>query len=142
MTAATASASDVRPSKGLHYGLWVVQVLLAAAFVGAGLMKLTSPIAEMAAKMNWVNHTPAGLVRFIGASEFTGALGLIFPAATRIKAFLTPVAATALVLVMAMAAAFHLYLGEAQMMMPSLVLGALAAFVAWGRFTRAPIASR
>lgn len=142
MTTATASASDVRPSKGLHYGLWVVQVLLTAAFVMAGLMKLTTPIAELAVKMSWVNHTPAGLVRFIGGSELLGGLGLLLPAATRIKPILTPVAASALVLVMVLAAGFHLYLGEAGLMMPSLVLGVLSAFVAWGRFAKAPIAAR
>jgi hypothetical protein len=31
-------------------------------------------------------------VKFIGVVEFAGALGLILPAATRIKPFLTPLA--------------------------------------------------
>ena len=35
------------PSKGLHIGLWVVQALLAFAFLGAGSMKLFSPAEEL-----------------------------------------------------------------------------------------------
>ena len=144
MTTATADSAPhtASPSKGLHIALWVVQGLLAAAYLMAGSMKLTQPIADLAVKMNWVNHTPAGLVRFIGAAELTGMLGLILPSVTRIKPVLTPLAAGALVVVMAMAAAFHVYIGEPQMMVPSLVLGALAAFVAWGRFKKAPIQPR
>lgn len=142
MTTATASASDARPSKGLHYGLWAAQVLAGLAFVMAGLMKTTTPIADLAAKMSWVTHTPEGLVRFIGASELLGGLGLVLPAATRIKPILTPVAAAALTLVMVLAAGFHLYLGEPERMPASIVLGLISVFIAWGRFSKAPIAAR
>jgi len=141
MTTATAAVSDARPSKGLHYGLWVAQVLLFAAFMMAGLMKVTTPIAELAVKMAWVAEMPA-LVRFIGTSELLGAIGVLLPAATRIKPILTPIAAAALVVVMVLAAGFHIYRGEIPQMAPSVILGLLAAFVAWGRFTKAPIAAR
>jgi len=140
MTTMTAETSS--PSKGMHVGLWVAQALLAVAFTGADLMKLTTPLAELATKMAWVNHVPAGLVPFIGAAELAGVLGLILPSATRIKPGLTPLAAALLVVVMLLAAATHLSIGEAPMVLPNLVLGGLAAFVAWGRFKAAPIAAR
>lgn len=56
----------------------------------------------------------------------------------------TPVHPTriGLVTVMALAAAFHLSRGEAALMGPSVVLGTLAAFVAWGRARRVPLAPR
>jgi putative oxidoreductase len=80
------------------------------------------------------------MVRFIGACELAGAVGLILPAATRIRPMLTPLAASGLVVVMLLAMAFHISRGEAAQALPiNLTLGALAAFVAWGRFRKAPI---
>ncbi|MFZ5479665.1 MAG: DoxX family protein [Myxococcota bacterium] len=121
------------PAKGLHYGLWTVQLLLAAAFGMAGAMKATAPIAELAQNMPWVNDVPAAMVRFIGASEFLGAVGLVAPLATGIKPRLTALAAAGLVVVMALAAAFHASRGEYAGIGINAVLGGLAAFVAWGR---------
>ncbi len=53
---------------------------------------------------------------------------------------LTPLAAAGLVATMVGAGALHVWLGEPPI--PNLVLGALAAFVAWGRFKKAPISAR
>jgi uncharacterized membrane protein YphA (DoxX/SURF4 family) len=140
MTAA-ASVAPTTP-RGLHISLWVVQVLLALAFGSAGLMKLSLPIVDLAAKMVWPGAMPALLVRFIGLSEFLGGVGLILPSLTRIQPKLTPLAASGLVTVMVLAGAFHLSRGEFQLVPINLVLGALAAFIAWGRFKKAPIAPR
>jgi putative oxidoreductase len=146
MTTATANANASRlarsPGKPLRIGLWVVQALLGAAFIMAGVMKSTQPIDALAQQMTWVQHYSAGMVRFIGISELLGGIGLLLPALTRIKPILTPIAASALVLVMALAAGHHLMHGEATMIAPNIILGALAAFVAWGRFKAAPIVPR
>lgn len=141
-TASSEQISTQERGKGLHVGLWVAQALLALAFVGAGLMKLTTPVEQLRAAMPWVNGAMGPLVRFIGAAEFAGALGLILPAATRTKPGLTPLAAAGLATVMALAALTHLSRGELGMVAPNLVLGGLAAFVAWGRARKAPIAPR
>ncbi len=122
--------------------LWVAQVLLAAAFGMAGVMKSTMPIVDLAQAMKWPGEVPPALVRFIGLSELAGAIGLVLPAITRIKPGLTPLAASGLVLVMILAAIFHITRGELAMLPGPIVLGLLAAFVAWGRSTRAPIAAR
>jgi hypothetical protein len=136
------AATAVPRSKVLHYSLWVVQGLLGAAFLMAGFMKATTPLDQLGANMAWVTHTPGALVRFIGISEIAGGLGLILPAATRIKPILTPIAAGALVVVMVLAFLTHLVLGEPEGLPVNVVLGGLAAFVAWGRFTKARIAPR
>jgi len=136
-TAPTAS----RP-KALHVSLWAVQVLLALAFGMAGLMKSTQPIAELAEKMVWPGVLPAALVRFIGVSELLGAIGLILPSATRVKPGLTVLAALGLTTVMLLAIVFHISRGEFGNLIFNVVLGALAAFVAWGRAKKAPIAPR
>ncbi len=130
-------------NKTLHIGLWVVQALLALAFLGAGFMKLTTPIDELVkAGMTWAQD-PLWLARFVGAAEFAGGLGLILPAALRIAPKLTGVAAAALTLVMVLAEVVHVRLGDGVgQMVPAFVLGALSAFVAWGRLKAAPIAPR
>ncbi len=128
----------------MHVALWIVQSLLALAFAGAGATKLFTPIAELATKGmgGWVVDSPDALIRFIGASEVLGAIGLIAPAATRIAPKLTPAAAAALALVMVLAAGTHASYGEYTAVVPNVVIGGLAAFVAWGRLVRHPITAR
>ncbi len=128
--------------KGLRVGLWVVQGLLAATFLAAGLMKISAPVEQLQASMPWVSGAMGPAVRFIGAAEVLGALGVILPAATRIKPSLTPLAALGLAAVMVLASLTHLVRGELPMVPVTAVLGGLAAFVAWGRARRAPIAPR
>ncbi len=130
------------PSRGLHVTLWVLQLLLGAAFLMAGATKASQPIAALATKMPWTAQAGEPLTRFIGLSELLGGLGLILPAATRVMPILTPIAASALTLVMALATAFHLSRGEMQAFPIPLVMGALCAFVAWGRFKKAPVPKR
>lgn len=130
------------PSKGLHIVLWVAQVLLAVMFGFAGVLKSTRPIEELSQMMAWAGALPPAVVRFIGVSELAGALGLLLPGLTRTMPVLTPLAATGLVLIMVLAMVFHLSRGETQALPINLCLGGLAAFVAWGRFAKAPIAPR
>ena len=129
-------------SKRVNAALWTVQVLLAGAFGLAGVMKTAMPVADLAAQMVWPGDLPPALVRFIGTSELAAALGLILPAALRIRPVLTPLAAAGLVVVMVLAAGFHLSRGELQALPINVVLGALAAFVAWGRLRKVPIPPR
>jgi putative oxidoreductase len=136
------TSAPAAPSKGLHIGLWVAQALCAFAFTGSGLLKLTSDLAELGAKMAWVPKFPALAVRGIGFVEVLGAIGLILPSALRIQPQLTVWAAMGLTLVMLGAASTHVVLGEPQMMVPSLVLAALSAFIVWGRGSKAPIAPK
>jgi hypothetical protein len=138
----STSTSTSTASKGLHIGLWVAQGLLAAAFLMAGGMKVSAPIEQLQAQMPWVTGAMGGAVRFIGVVELLGALGLILPAATRILPKLTPLAASGLLTVMVLASMTHISRGEYPMIVANLVLGGLAAFIAWGRFKKAPIAAR
>jgi uncharacterized membrane protein YphA (DoxX/SURF4 family) len=141
-TATVASSTEAQPSKGLHIALWIVQVLLALAFAMAGSGKATQPLDALAARMPWVTQVGEPMVRFIGVSELLGALGLILPAATRIKPKLTALAGLGLVAIMVLASLFHASRGEFMVIPANALLGGLAAFVAWGRFKKAPIAPR
>ena len=139
----TAARPDAaRPRRALHITLWVAQVLLAGMFLMAGVMKLTQPLDALGAQMPWVASVPAALVRFIGAAELAGALGLLLPSLTRIQPRLTVLAALGLVVVMVLASAFHLSRGEGAVVPMNLVLAAVAGFIAWGRSKAAPIAPR
>ena len=126
----------------MKYALWLVQILLALAFLAAGFMKLMAPMDQLAQSMVWVNDVPVWLVRFIGLAELAGGLGLVLPALTRIQPQLTPLAGAGLALDMFLAAVFHLARGEFGFIVPNLVLLALAAFVAYGRWNLVPIAPR
>jgi putative oxidoreductase len=141
-TAAHTNHTHATTGKFLHRSLWAVQIVLGLAFVMAGSMKTSTPYAELAQKMAWVGAVPEGLVRLIGISELLGGLGLIVPAATRIKPWLTPLAAAGLVVVMVLALGFHLSRGEVSVLPVNLVLGLLAAFVAWGRTWKSPVRAR
>jgi putative oxidoreductase len=126
-------ASGTRGRTRLHVGLWVAQGLLAAAFGVAGLTHATRPIAEMAKMAPWTSALPEGMVRFIGVVELAGALGLVLPGLTRVRPALTGWAAAGLAAVMALAMVVHIARGEPQVLPVNLVLGGIAAFIAWGR---------
>ena len=126
----------------MRYVLWVLQVLLGLAFLAAGGMKLILPYAELAQQMAWVSDVPEWLVRFIGVAEVLGGLGLILPAATRILPWLTPLAAAGLALDMLFATLFHLVRGEVGVGVVPLLLGLLAALIAYGRWRMVPILAR
>jgi uncharacterized membrane protein YphA (DoxX/SURF4 family) len=118
----------------MNVALWVAQVVAGAAFLMAGIMKSTRPVPELAKRMEWVSWVSPGTVRLVGVSELAGGIGLILPWATGIARVLTPVAAAALVVVMLLGAGLHAKKNDWAHIAPSIVLGALCAFVAWGRF--------
>ncbi len=115
--------------------LWIVAGLLAVAFLAAGLMKLAQPKKKLAdSGMGWTEDFSDGAVKGIGALEVLGAVGLILPAALDIVPVLVPIAATGLALLMLGAAVTHARRKESPNIVVNIVLLALAAFVAWGRF--------
>ncbi|GAA0720984.1 DoxX family protein [Dactylosporangium roseum] len=114
--------------------LWILQGLLGAAFVVAGAMKVGQPKEKLAKNMTWVERRTPGTVKFIGATEILGGLGLILPWATGIATILTPLAAVGLALIMVLAVADHVRAREHQVIPINVILGALAVVIAIGRF--------
>ena len=104
----SSTGGSASSDRGLHIGLWVAQALLAVGFGMAGLMKLTTPYQQLVSTQAWAQSMPEALIRFIGLSEVAGTLGVILPAATRIRPILTPIAAVGLVIIMILAALVHL----------------------------------
>jgi uncharacterized membrane protein YphA (DoxX/SURF4 family) len=114
--------------------LWIVQGLLAAAFLASGAMKVSQPKQKLVDMMGWPADFSDNAVKGIGLAELLAAIGLILPAATGIATWLTPLAAVGLAVLMVGAAATHYRRKEPQMIIVNAVIFALAVFVAWGRF--------
>jgi uncharacterized membrane protein YphA (DoxX/SURF4 family) len=123
----------------MTYALWIVQVLLALMFLFAGGMKLVIP-PDVLASMGSPNQIPlpGWFVRFIGVAEVLGSLGLILPGLLRIKPWLTPLAAVGLAVIMIGATALTMAADGVAAGVVPLVVGLLAAFVAYGRWRLAP----
>jgi uncharacterized membrane protein YphA (DoxX/SURF4 family) len=118
----------------MTYVLWIIQGLLALLFLWAGGMKLVLPIEAMTEQM----PLPGLFLRFIGVAEVLGALGLILPGFLHRQPALTPLAAAGLVLIMIGATVLTLASGAVFMALFPLVVGLLAAFVAYGRWRLTP----
>jgi len=120
----------------MNIALWIVQALLAALFLFAGGIKLVTPMEEMMKQMPL--PLPGLFVRFIGVCEVLGAIGVILPWLLRIRPGLTPLAAAGLVIVMIGATVYTFAAGDVASALIPLVVGILAAFVAYGRWRLTP----
>jgi uncharacterized membrane protein YphA (DoxX/SURF4 family) len=114
--------------------LWIVQVLVAVAFLGAGAMKVAQPKEKLQPRMAYVEDFSANAVKGIGAVEILGALGVILPWATGIAKVLTPLAATGLVITMIGAIVTHVRRNETNQVGVPAALLVLTLIVAIGRF--------
>ena len=123
----------------MNIALWVAAGLLAAAFVAAGLMKITTPREKLVQRMAWAGDFSQAQIRGIGTLEILGAIGVIVPGITKIVPILVPIAATGLALVMIGASIAHIRRKEYSELASNVVLFALAVFVAWGRFGPYPL---
>jgi hypothetical protein len=109
--------------------LWVCQGLLAALFLFAGGMKLVMPLEAMAGPV----ALPGLFMRGLGVVEVLGAVGLILPGLLRIRPGLTPLAAAGLVIIMMGATVISAFgMGAASAIVP-LIVGMVAAAIAYGR---------
>lgn len=128
-----------QPSKAVNLLLWTAQILLGLLFALAGAMKATLPLDQLAQMMAWVPSFPPALVRFVGISDFLGGIGLILPAALRIRPQLTSWAAIGLSVIMVLAAALHASRSEYAVIGVNAVFLLMLLFIAWGRMKIAPI---
>ena len=119
--------------------LWVVQALLAAAFFAHGMLFLTPP-ADMVEQMN--ASLPRWFQLFLGVAEVLAAIGITLPGATRIQPWLVPSAAVGIMIVMISATIWHVVRSEISSAVITLILLAMASFVAYMRWRVAPIRAR
>ena len=118
--------------------LWVLQVLLALAFLAHGVMFLFPPV-EVAQQM--ADVIPRWFQLFLGVAEVLAGLGLTVPGMTRIKTSLTSWAAAGLMIVMVGATALHISRGETSSAVITAILFVMLTFVAYVRWKVLPISS-
>ncbi len=113
---------------------WVVQALLAVAFLGSGAIKLITPYSEMIANpdMGWANDFSATQIKIIAVLEILGAIGVVLPMLVKRFQFLVPMAAIGLGLTMVVAAIVHM--GRGEPIVPNIVLFVLAGLTAWWKW--------
>jgi putative oxidoreductase len=119
--------------------LWVLQALLAVVFLAHGWLFL-SPPPEIAVQMN--ASMPRWFQLFLGIAEVLAAVGLTLPGLTRVQPWLVTWAAAGIIIVTASATVFHLVRGEFSSAAITVVLLAVATFVAYTRQRVLPIAAR
>ena len=119
----------------MNVALWIVQGLLAFAFIAAGTMKVFAyeKYKAMSEKKNGPTGPSRGLITFIGMAEIAGSLGIVLPMATNIAPWLSPCAAVGLAIIMLLAIGFHVRRHES--VAAPVILFLLAGFVVFGRFS-------
>ena len=119
--------------------LWVLQALLAIAFLAHGWLFL-SPPAELVDQLN--ASLPRWFQLFVGVAEVLAAVGLTLPGLTRILPWLVYCAAVGLMIVTVSATVWHLARGEMSSAAITLVLFGIATIVAYMRYRVVPIPAR
>jgi putative oxidoreductase len=119
--------------------LWILQVVLAVAFFAHGMLFLVPP-AEIAEQMN--ASLPRWFQLFLGVAEVLAAIGLTLPGLARILPWLVTWAAGGVMIVMVSATIFHIARDEISSAAITLVLLAMATFVAYMRLRVVPIPPR
>src|SRR6266849_5222779 len=122
---------------------WVVQTILGILFLLHGLLYVVPALSRSMDRQREARglprHIPLAFQRFIGVAEIAGAVGITIPAAFHVLTWLTPLAALGLAVVGFGAAVFHVQRREISMVPVVLVLGLLAAFVAYARTFTVPL---
>src|SRR5699024_2432497 len=120
--------------------LWILAFVLAAVFVGSGVVKLVVAREQQIARTPYVEDFPQAMIRGIGVLEILGAIGLLLPALVGVATVLVPLAGAGLALTMVFAALVHTRRGDGRAAtMPSIVLALLSVLVAWARFGPYPL---
>jgi hypothetical protein len=119
--------------------LWALQVVLALKFVSVAYTHgFRADQTKMQRGIQRLGAVARPLLTFVALCAFLGGVSLILPAATGILTWLTPLSAVLLALMMLLAVGFHVACRESPNIVVGLVLFALAAFVAYGRWVIAP----
>ena len=128
----------------MKYTLWIMQVILAVMFMGAGVSGLITPYDTLVATagMGWAEMFPPIFIKIISILEILGAVGVILPSLTGIYPMLTPLAAQGLFFIMVGAFGTHVIRGEWSSLFQPLLLALMAVAVTYGRWKLLPVPPR
>ncbi len=116
--------------------LWVLQILLALHTIVGAVWKFSNPAQTIPS----LDAIPHGVWIVMGVIELLCSLGLILPAINRHLGMLAPVAATYIVAEMLLFSGVDIFSRNPDYnhVMYWLVVAAISAFVAYGRFVLKP----
>jgi VIT1/CCC1 family predicted Fe2+/Mn2+ transporter len=120
--------------------LWILQIILCIKFVSMAfthLFRRAKP--EMQQAMRKMGTAAPVLLTLAGLGAFLGGLSLVLPVVIGSMAWLVPWVAALLAGMSLLSIAFHVIARESPKVWVSLILFALAAFVAYGRWLIVPL---
>lgn len=114
--------------------LWIGQIFIMVVLVPIGGATVLGLLQKASAKRGQPITVPDPFLRFIGAAELAGGIGVVVPWATGIAPWLTPLAALGLVPIMVGASVINVRRRTpGPLVLSSLVL-VFSVLVAWGRW--------
>jgi|688.fasta_scaffold423212_1 uncharacterized membrane protein YphA (DoxX/SURF4 family) len=135
-------SSRRKKEKRIDLSIWVVQAILSGILLMAGIMKILMDTENLGQTIPWALQIPAFLVKLIGLLEVLVAVGIILPSLLRYRPEWARYAALTLVVMMVTAIVYHIVKAEYMAIPGNVIYGVLAAYVAWGRWKRAPISPK
>lgn len=122
----------------MHTRLWAAQIVVGLFFIVIGVLHLVVP-DNLPGQLEWMYDLSENLHYLTGVAEILGGLGLILPGLTRRWTWLTPLAATGLILLMAGAIVWHLGREEFTNVATNVILVLALSFIAYGRWRAHPL---
>ena len=123
----------------MNTGLWVLQIALCLKFVSTAYTHgFRRDQAKWQQGMQRMGAAGRPLLTLTAVLVFMGGAGLILPGATGILPWLTPLSAAVLAVMMLVAVGLHVRCRETPNVAAGLVLFAMAALLAYGRWVIAP----
>jgi VIT1/CCC1 family predicted Fe2+/Mn2+ transporter len=137
--------SEINPEKDhsemkMNIALWIIQIILGIKLITVsythGLRQSQPTMQEAIQKMGKFSQP---LLYIIAVCTFIGTIGLILPGVLGSSTWITPVAAVILSIMLLFSIFFHIKCREKPKIIVSLILFALAVFVAYGRWVLVPL---
>jgi uncharacterized membrane protein YphA (DoxX/SURF4 family) len=108
----------------------IAQILLAASFIWAALMKLFQSPEKLAAMWPWTRDN-AALVKSTGILDLLSGMGILLPFFIRLPSKFLRYTAWCIIALMVAASIYHVSRGEAAKIGINIVFALLAVFIAW-----------
>jgi len=119
--------------------LWIVQIILGIKLITVtfthGFRKSKPTMQDAMQKMGTVSRR---LLTIIAVCTFIGTIGLILPGILGLPAWIVPVTAVVMSIMLLASIFFHVKFREKPQVFVSVILFAFAAFIAYGRWVLVP----
>jgi len=124
----------------MNTALWLLQVILSIKFTSVAFTHgIRHDQAQMQQGIQKMGQIARPLLIIIAILTLVGAVGLIVPAAFGVLTWMTPLTAAILAGLMLCSIVFHINCREKPTIIADIILFAIAAFVAYGRWVISPL---